>query len=454
MPLMYVYLILYITGMHKSVEEFSVQTLELGGLGAALKALHLPFGKVFRGVVNSHIEKHCDVRDDVRYGSEVYLDPRDKKLIQTLVNNGDEHAKVLRGVVVWCEINAPMFFWNEMDTYRVGAERLSSSSTMHTLGKRDVTIDDFAVKQEIKDMLTPTEKYKPHELRVDPPSVIERKIFIYNEREYEVWNDGRIYSLPYDAPCKCHGVDSVRHYEKREIKPSLKPDGYYSVRMGGKRGGNIQYHRVLALCFVPNPDPENKTQVNHIDGDRSNDSVSNLEWMTPLENTRDAIEKGRKESTPNFRYKTFKHGLKYTEEVVDEINRLRSEGLTLKEIGALYNVSESTIWKATKRFGATFQSDFEEALFYENTIMRLNELAADYRETNSVDSLIGMKEILPASFMQKRVWMFSYQTLRRIYFQRRNHRLPQWRKFCDWIEKLPFAGEFITLDGNNSDKDK
>ena len=62
------------------------------------------------------------------------------------------------------------------------------------------------------------------------------------------------------------------------------------------------------------------------------------------------------------------------------------------------------------------------------------------------DELVEMKENLTEGTMQKRVWMFSYQTLRRIYFQRKNHRLPQWRIFCEWIEKLPFADKFITIE--------
>ena len=64
----------------------------------------------------------------------------------------------------------------------------------------------------------------------------------------------------------------------------------------------------------------------------------------------------------------------------------------------------------------------------------------------SEEELIEMKENLTEGHMQKRVWMFSYQTLRRIYIQRKNHRLPQWRTFCQWIETLPFAENFITVE--------
>lgn len=44
---------------------------------------------------------------------------------------GDEHAKVMRGLIVWVEIKAPIYWWREMETYRFGRERLSCESTMH-----------------------------------------------------------------------------------------------------------------------------------------------------------------------------------------------------------------------------------------------------------------------------------------------------------------------------------
>ena len=47
---------------------------------------------------------------------------------------------------------------------------------------------------------------------------------------------------------------------------------------------------------------------------------------------------------------------------------------------------------------------------------------------------------------QERVQMFSYQTLRRIRFQRRKHRLPEWKDICDWIDTLPYAKELITVE--------
>lgn len=119
---------------HRSVEEFSVITLELGGFAAALQALRLPFGKETRSEVRFETN-NFGMQDELRCLSHFCFNPDDKKLISTLVKRGDEHAKVLRGVVAWTEINAPLYWWKEMDTYRVGAERLSSESSMHIDGR-------------------------------------------------------------------------------------------------------------------------------------------------------------------------------------------------------------------------------------------------------------------------------------------------------------------------------
>lgn len=63
--------------------------------------------------------------------------------------------------------------------------------------------------------------------------------------------------------------------------------GYPSVLMHNKR---YLIHRLVAMAFLPNP--ENKPQVNHIDGDKLNNHVSNLEWATSLENIRHAFSTG------------------------------------------------------------------------------------------------------------------------------------------------------------------
>lgn len=62
-----------------------------------------------------------------------------------------------------------------------------------------------------------------------------------------------------------------------------------------------------------------------------------------------------------------------------------------------------------------------------------------------LDQLIEYKDSLAEGTNQRRIMMFNYQSLRRVYKQRRNHRLPQWRKFCRWIESLPYSDQLITV---------
>ena len=126
-----------------------IETIEIAGLAGALTALRLPFGKDVR----SNIEHFCDIYLDFtdmdveksedtyevtmtghpRFKSNTYIaiDPKDLSLMTTLVKRGDEHAKVVRGIMVWARIKAPVYFTRELETYRAGRERLSSSSTMH-----------------------------------------------------------------------------------------------------------------------------------------------------------------------------------------------------------------------------------------------------------------------------------------------------------------------------------
>lgn len=89
-----------------------VEILDYAGLLPALQAVHLPFGK------------SCDVNDQAECSKA-------KNLITRLIKAGDEHAKVTRGIVVWMDISAPIYWWREMETYRIGRERLSCESTMH-----------------------------------------------------------------------------------------------------------------------------------------------------------------------------------------------------------------------------------------------------------------------------------------------------------------------------------
>ena len=74
-------------------------------------------------------------------------------------------------------------------------------------------------------------------------------------------------------------------------KPWLSKNGYYYVDLQHKGyKQKVPLHRLLAIAFIPNPD--NKRTVNHIDGNKQNNSLTNLEWATDAENMQHAYDSG------------------------------------------------------------------------------------------------------------------------------------------------------------------
>ena len=126
-----------------------IETIEIAGLAGALTALRLPFGKDVRSRIEHFCDTYLDITDmDVEKAEDTYevtmtghtrftsnthiaIEPKDLSLMTTLVKRGDEHAKVVRGIIVWAKITAPVYWWAEEETYRAGHERLASESTMH-----------------------------------------------------------------------------------------------------------------------------------------------------------------------------------------------------------------------------------------------------------------------------------------------------------------------------------
>lgn len=96
-----------------------------------------------------HIERDgcCTKGDPEReycheyYGLEV--GPNDKSLMQSLSKAGSEHRKYLRMLPVWVNITAPLYWWKEFDTYKVGTVA-NSCSTMHMIAEKEFTLEDFS----------------------------------------------------------------------------------------------------------------------------------------------------------------------------------------------------------------------------------------------------------------------------------------------------------------------
>lgn len=101
------------------------------GLQAAILGMRLPY----ESVSDSMVEDGAFV-----------LGEDDRRLAIKLASGGSPHNKFMRQVVCWAEIRAPRYWWVEMDTYRMGVEK-DSSSTMHLGARRMYSPEDFDTAQ-------------------------------------------------------------------------------------------------------------------------------------------------------------------------------------------------------------------------------------------------------------------------------------------------------------------
>lgn len=136
----------------------------------------------------------------------------------------------------------------------------------------------------------------------------------------------------------------INRHNNRKVKPQLNGKGYLRVSIGKK----LEFvHRLVAQTYIPNPD--NKLQVNHKDGNKLNNCVENLEWVTNQENRNHAIDNDLHICGDRCSY------AKLTSKQVLEILNDNEHNFT--ELGKLFNVSRNTIadikhnrtWKQLKR---------------------------------------------------------------------------------------------------------
>ena len=81
-----------------------------------------------------------------------------------------------------------------------------------------------------------------------------------------------------------------------------------------------------------------------------------------------------------------------------------------------------------------------------NLIDELEKIRLSYVETKDKALWYELIQLLPSSYNQMRTCTLNYETLVNIYRSRKNHKLDEWRSFCDWIKTLPYANEIIIAE--------
>ena len=157
---------------------------------------------------------------------------------------------------------------------------------------------------------------------------------------YQISNYGNVKSLPKER----HNRRGVYIQKEKLLSLTNTSTGYKKVELvkDGKRKG-FKVHRLVAQAFIPNPDE--KPQVNHIDGDKTNNYVDNLEWATASENSIHAYNTGlnsnKKELNEN------------------EIISMYMNGITKEDIAKQYGVSNAVIKRILKENAVTLRTQSE-----------------------------------------------------------------------------------------------
>ena len=113
----------------------------------------------------------------------------------------------------------------------------------------------------------------------------------------EIWADVVGYEEHYQISTFGR-VKSFYRGKPKILTPFVDKAGYLGISLGRNR--KFKIHRLVAQAFIPNP--EDKPQINHRDGNKMNNHVSNLEWNTSTENNRHAVKLGLMKSGEDFPY--------------------------------------------------------------------------------------------------------------------------------------------------------
>lgn len=108
--------------------------------------------------------EYCGSNECDGYGKGYLIGPNDLDLMKRLRNAGTaDHRKFMRMIVVYVDITAPLYWWKEFDTYKVGTVA-NSCSSMHHIYKKEFTLEDFSCEHLIGNESIPTRVYSPKKM--------------------------------------------------------------------------------------------------------------------------------------------------------------------------------------------------------------------------------------------------------------------------------------------------
>lgn len=163
-----------------------IEKTEICGLEPAIRGMRNP--------MNSWAKSDSEYK---YYGGDSYkgvfeVGDNDLDLMMRLRNAGTDHRKYLRMITVYCDITAPLYWWKEFDTYKVGTVA-NSCSTMHKIHAKEFTLDDFShehlstcSKELLNKLIYELNNYRNFYLTWDDCGINLKKMYEFSNRK-DVW---------------------------------------------------------------------------------------------------------------------------------------------------------------------------------------------------------------------------------------------------------------------------
>ena len=122
-----------------------IENAEVVGWEHAIRGMRNPLNSWDKSDSFWQAELKTEDMQEFPISPEYIVGRKDLDLMKRLVSAGTDHRKFMRMIVVYVDVTAPLYWFKEMDTYKVGTVR-NSCSTMHTITQKEFTLDDFSTE--------------------------------------------------------------------------------------------------------------------------------------------------------------------------------------------------------------------------------------------------------------------------------------------------------------------
>ena len=162
--------------------------------------------------------------------------------------------------------------------------------------------------------------------------VYEKNLRLYPDIEGEIWK-----AVSGHSKYLVSNIGRIRDPHGRINTPVKHRQGYLRVSVDGK---DLLVHRLVADTFLPNP--EHKATVNHINANKADNRVENLEWATQSENNQHAVRLNLRPYTKKM-WDRATEGYKVSKRQVTSIKELYKSGVTQSELAEVFHISRAQV---------------------------------------------------------------------------------------------------------------